>query len=299
MVWIHIRLRILGLLPLIILFYFSGELLRGATQLAWVQEPDQRNAKFDSLWTSFFSVGHQTSFADLLWIHALQDEALSHVQDGQHAVSWYDLDLLTDVDPAFFEAYGHGSSILSVVRNDSQGALNLLNKADVYIQTKLGTESPVLVQNYWSNAWWIYLMLGYVNIYDFDRLDEASNALLKTEKIAGAPPYLAQLGRHLETVDGRYEVAHKLLVFLIQTSKDETLKNKYQEKQEELSLTYALYQADQKWQKYRTKKSAQLSSFLSELESVSFFENSEIKINPEGHLTIDRQQRRSFGIYKF
>ena len=54
------------------------------------------------------SFGQLPAVIDWMWIKTLQDPLITHVAKGEHPSIFYTLDLITELDPAFFSAYTSG-----------------------------------------------------------------------------------------------------------------------------------------------------------------------------------------------
>ncbi|MGK5088766.1 hypothetical protein WDW86_14510 [Bdellovibrionota bacterium FG-2] len=90
------------------------------------------------------SFGHWLAAADWLWIKSFADPTLTHVAPGTHPELYYNLDLITDLDPAFFDLYVTGANLLAVVRNDGAGARDLLRKGASFYRERLPQEPEAI-----------------------------------------------------------------------------------------------------------------------------------------------------------
>src|SRR4051794_20991192 len=69
--------------------------------------------------------GQLPAAIDWHWIQAQTDPSMSKLPRGVHSSFYYVLDFITDLDPGFFHAYYAGANLLSVVRDDGEGARDL------------------------------------------------------------------------------------------------------------------------------------------------------------------------------
>ncbi|MBI2712028.1 MAG: hypothetical protein HYX41_04050, partial [Bdellovibrio sp.] len=106
-------------------------------------EPEiDKRVKWDPGLTRAVSFGFVPAMIDWLWMSVLLDSNISKVQPGTHPQLYYDLDLITDLDPSFLSGYITGGNLLSVIRNDGVGARDLLLKG----VAQLGRGTPGVVQ---------------------------------------------------------------------------------------------------------------------------------------------------------
>jgi tetratricopeptide (TPR) repeat protein len=84
---------------------------------------------FNEQLVQIFSVGQKRLLSSLLWVHTLMISDTEHY-DGESLRSWMFLrfNLITKLDPRFYEAYLYGGLYLSVVKDDTEGAKVLYEK---------------------------------------------------------------------------------------------------------------------------------------------------------------------------
>jgi len=75
------------------------------------------------------SMGLRNTMADVIWVQTLIESDLEHYR-GVHLGSWMyrRFELISRLDPIFYENYQHGSQYLMVVKDDIEGARALLNR---------------------------------------------------------------------------------------------------------------------------------------------------------------------------
>ena len=78
----------------------------------------------------------------------LEDPLITHVTKGTHPAIFYTLDLITELDPAFMEAYTAGATVVSVIRDDGPGALHLVLKGEKFRTQVLPSYSADFRENY-------------------------------------------------------------------------------------------------------------------------------------------------------
>src|ERR1051325_4915360 len=120
-------MKVAILLALIGLHFILGPRL-GLLEPPWVEPETQREDRYNPRLVGLLSFGQLPAAMDWIWMRLLQDPSITHVQPGKHPALYYDLQLLTDLDPAYRESYTDGAQLLSIVRNDGPGARDLLEK---------------------------------------------------------------------------------------------------------------------------------------------------------------------------
>lgn len=229
-----------------------GERIRGLGA-SWVEAPLERQEKLNPMLVKALSFGQWPLTVDWLWIRALQDPALSHVAEGTRASIYYDFDLATDLDPAFANVYVYGPNLLSVVRDDNEGARDLLLKGSRFIKEDLKDYPESFINSFWSRRFWIPLTLGYIYMYELYDVPNAAIAFKEASETPGAPDYLASLSKKLETRSGQYEVAINILLLLIANEKDDRVKEGLEKKRKDLLIGQYLYQVNTEFTAYLKK----------------------------------------------
>jgi hypothetical protein len=203
---------------------FAGQFLDGALRArspAPVVAPPERGSHWDPEIFKILTLGEYPAAIDALLIDVLGDDRLTKVPRGTHARIFYDLELMTAVDPAYYDAYYSGANLLAVVRGDAIGARDILVRANSYRKEVLPGMAEKFKTDYWSRSWWIPLLQGYVNLFELGDLPSASVSFREAAEIPGSPEYLQSLEKRLVKPGGEYEVGLRLLHFMILVAKDD------------------------------------------------------------------------------
>ena len=173
---------------------------------------------------------------DWIFIRMIADGEKEKVSAGQHPDFYYDLDLATDLDPAFFELYQTGGYLLSLVRGDHEGAKDVLRKGIAFYRDSLRTDpltyTEIFKEQYWGQAWNLSVILAYIYLFQFDDMPHAAASFREAATLPGAPAYLASLEKKLGNPGGEYEVGIRLLRFLISGAPSEKAKEALEKKPE-------------------------------------------------------------------
>jgi hypothetical protein len=196
-----------------------GLWLSSASQLYWVQRPREDEGRISPAAVKLLSFGQAPVVTDWLWIRFLVDPSIAHAQKGVRAAVFRDLDLATDLDSKFFEAYIYGANILTVIRDDNEGAHALLSKAQTFRKQKLSQLPDAFREEFWSDEFAIPLTLAYVYIYELDDLPRGAEAFKEAAQLPKAPAYLQSLVEKLKTTEGQIEVGLGYTGFLAEMFK--------------------------------------------------------------------------------
>jgi hypothetical protein len=198
-------------------------------ETAWVPQSETYQEKWDPRVVRFISLGHVQLVADVLWLKFLQDSNLAHVARGRLSTVFADLDLLTDLDPAFFEAYRSGAPLLAVVRNDIEGAARILSKGETFAEERLPSLHEVFRERHWRDKHLVPLITSYLELFEKHDLPAATRAFLRADAMGGAPEYVGRLAARLRQPGGIYEVGIRLLQFMASQTRDPALLKRYSE----------------------------------------------------------------------
>ncbi len=239
---------------------------------SFVEPHMDRQEKWNPELIKALSFGQWPLTVDWLWILALQDPALSHVSVGQRASIFYDFDLATDIDPAFIEAYVYGGNLLTVVRNDNEGARVLLEKGEKFREENLPKYPKNFREVTWKSSWWIPVTLGYVYLYELNDLPNASRAFHAAGEIPNSPEYVKSLGEKMKTRNGQYEIAIRLVDYFRSVNKDERVLEGFEKKRRDLILSQYLYNLNEQFVDYlKTIPEYRRSSLVARPKMTQYF----------------------------
>jgi hypothetical protein len=227
-----------------------------------VVAPPERGTRWDPEVFSILSFGQLPSAVDSVWINVLLDDRLAKVPRWAHAKIYYDLDLITHLDPAFCEAYHAGANLLAIVRDDVVGAKDLITRADLYRKQVLPLQSQRFQQWFWPYPWSIPLLGGYIGLFEEGSLPEAAYFFKEAAEIPGSPEYLQSMEKRFNQPGGEYQVGLRLLNYMIQTAPSLAAKEELVLKRNSLMVGEYLYDMNRAFKdylgqdrKYRTQSS--------------------------------------------
>lgn len=193
--------------------------------------------------------GHSPVAVDILLMKFLQEDRLAHVKDGEHAGAFFSIDLASDIDRRFYDLYFSGANYLTVVRNDNDGAIRILNKATDFIEKDLPFYSEEFRQRFWTRPWRVYLVKGYVSLFELRKIEDSARAYQKLADYSDVPMHLRNLGHSMSTYSGMLEVAHRTLLILMDQAKDDLQKERLMEKVKDVEVNHYLYSINEEYLK--------------------------------------------------
>ncbi len=242
--------------------------LIGLNHSIYEKEPIERleyqdqNQPLNPLLYQILSFGQLPVVIDWEFILVLMDPSLKKVKWGERAGIYYQLDLISELDPGYFEVYYGGANLLSVIRKDSLGARDLLMKGVSFLKKKLSQYPEGFREQYWSRAWTLGMTLGYVYLFQIGDMPQAAQAFKQAALLPNAPPFMLRLEKKLSQVGGEYEVGLKLLDFMLLSPKDERVKKELEIKKLYLSISYYLFRINQSFLEFLHSKKGYSSEKL-------------------------------------
>jgi hypothetical protein len=220
-----------------------------------VEVSSEKAFKSDPTLSKVLSFGHIGVVIDWIWLNCLLDTSPSKVPAGTHPQLYFDLDLLTDLDPAFSEAYVVGANLLAIVRNDVRGARDLLLKGDQFRRKDLEEFGEKFREQFWGSAWNISLLLAYVYLFELNDMPHAADAFRQAAASPNAPDYVVRLDKRLQRPGGEYEVGLRLLNFMINTTADHSARAELEKKKLSLFIGQYLFEINHGFQTYLSAQS--------------------------------------------
>ena len=192
-------------------FIFSFFLLKPSPQKRTDYLPPPEIVKY-------INAGLRVQMADSFWLRAIQDfDYCTDVKTDQTCVgqSWLFqiLNLTTELDSYFLEAYYYGGLALAVIISDYPGATKIFDKG----VAEFPTEWPLLYA------------AGYHALFEEKNKVKAAKLYLAAAE-NGAPAWVRVLAGRLAFEGGEKEYAAKILEQMIATSQDSKLIDRLKQK---------------------------------------------------------------------
>lgn len=208
--------------PGFILGLFALVLIVSSSFFKLPEKSNQRHLVSPPAGIQRFSFGYQESFADLIWIRAIQDFDYCDKQIGKNVCrndSWLFqmLDAVTNLSPHFRIPYAVGGLALTVIISDIDGATKLFEKG---VKT-------------FPHDWPIIYRAAYHYLYEVKDKKRAAELLVQAGQ-NGAPPWVFTLAGRLYSDSGELDLAQNLLQEMKDTNQDATFIKRLEDKIESM-----------------------------------------------------------------
>jgi hypothetical protein len=218
-------------------------------QMQWVEMPESQAYYMNAEVFKLLSFGQLNVAVDWMYMKVLQDTTLASSSALTRPAIFYYLNLITDLDPAFFDAYEVGSSLLAIARRDSLGATQLLKKSEPFIESKLPLYPKKFYDTFWRDYWRLYMLSGYLYLTDLEDLPASVHAFNQASAVEHAPHFLKQLTQKLQTIEGTYEIAFRVIDVLLRRTKSQELVQALEEKKFNLDIAFFMAKCNQSFRK--------------------------------------------------
>ncbi|HXH73324.1 MAG TPA: hypothetical protein VNJ08_00045 [Bacteriovoracaceae bacterium] len=144
----------------------------------------------NSLFLKLLAIGNKRLIADTLWIQTLIESDLENYK-GNNLNSWMYLRFLSiaELDPNFYENYLFGGQYLSIIKDDVQGASEIMTRG----------------LKYYPDDYQLNFNQGFNYYFEMEDIDRGLPHLKKIQHHPKAPKFIPSLVIKLQ-----YEVTHDL-----------------------------------------------------------------------------------------
>jgi hypothetical protein len=193
--------------------------------------------------------GLAPAYIDWNWLRAITDDTLTRLPREFRSRLYQVLDETTDLDPAFFQAYTLGGSLLAIVRDDVHGARLLLEKGIKYMREELPGEPAEVSAKTWSETWRLQMQLGYVYLFELENIPAAEQHFIQAADHPDSPLYVRNLGDRLRQPEGKFIIGNNLLNGMIRSSRDRndppSVTRELEQKLQSLHLAHFFFQQNE------------------------------------------------------
>ncbi len=197
------------------------------------------------------SLGHTASWVDWLLIKFLTDGESHKVPRGERAPVYWDLLLASDLDPGFFEIYYFGANVLTIIRDDNEGAKILLDRGEKFRTRELPKLGAEFRSRFWQGEIGFLITRTYVEIFEMDNLPAGVEAFREIAKLPNPPEHVLRLVSRADTPEGQIGIGIQLIKFLIESQgKEPAEREKLQARLRSLQVIQHLYGLNQAFQEY-------------------------------------------------
>lgn len=201
---------------------------------------------------------------DYFWVRLLQDEEGEAKKPAvnQRSVPAVLMHLISDIDPANFEAYTWGSIFLSVLRDEAQEAVSLMLKGRDFVDRALPSYPEEFKRRFWSESFFIPFRQAYLYLFEVEDIQKAAEAYRAASRYENAPEYIKGIVKKFDTQDGLYTVGLQTLEHTAKGALDPAVVEKLKRKYAVLAWKQALFNWNREFEKSPYSKKRDLNGFL-------------------------------------
>lgn len=174
---------------------------------------EESELKYNGPLIQVMNLGQLRLFSSLLWIQTLMDSDTEHYKQND-LNSWLYLrfNLITDIEPKFLAAYIFGGQYLSIIKDDSVGAL------DIYLKG---------LRNFHDN-FDLNANIAFHYLFEMDLPQEAIQHYITASNHPSAPSSFKHLAARIASEYGNSKLSFEIIEPLYQrTERGSPLFNKY------------------------------------------------------------------------
>jgi hypothetical protein len=241
------------LVAVVLLLFLQTTLGRmmSSTAPTIVVSPQKNARKWSPEAFRMLAAGHLPTAIDWLLIRVMAEgSAVVKVRPGEHSPAFYDIDLATRLDPAFFDLYRYAANFLSVIQDDNAGALLILERGNEWRKTELPKLPASVRERLWRDEWALPVILAYVQLFELKDLPSAARSFREAGQLPNAPGHIRSLAARLEKPGGLYEVGVRLLGFMIPGAPEGPRRTELVRKRAMLRLQQQLWEANEAFESF-------------------------------------------------
>lgn len=248
-------------------------------------------------WIRAVSIAELPTVINWIWIRLIQTAGDGiQLSERQKVLIVRQLQTLTDLDPAFFNVYYAGGSILSVLLEKPNEAVRLLEKGLSFYRNASVTNDPRIAN--FKSPWVLSIVKAYTELFELDNLSEAAKTFTEAGQMAqldpAAPTYLKALAERIRKPDGLFDVGFRLLDFMMLSESDPKSKENLVRKKKNLELILFLKHINQSWLKLSNtqRKSRFLPADFPKLDPFG----GQLYIRDDGFIDSKTEYKKVFGL---
>lgn len=204
----------LGILLLSLCFFSITKIEKYSRKPKLELSPQDTTIHFNETFVKALSFGQYRLTSSILWAETMLRSDIKHYSQGD-LNNWIyrRLNLITTLDPYFYEAYLYGGMYLSIIKDDDLGAKKIYNKA----------------LKFYPDDIYLCLNAGYhfqLELFDYPKAIEIYKRIVNHPRV---PKHIPRVLARLQSQQGNLEDAYTTLEGLYKTLPDNpAIKEKFQ-----------------------------------------------------------------------
>ncbi len=183
------------------------------------------------------SLGYKEFAADLLWLKVIQFVGGKDQTGKGYDWLYHVLDVVTDLDPKFFEAYQFGTMALSILGDNADQSVLLLQKGVTHI----------------SDRWELYFYLGFNYYYFLEDFKNAAAYMQRASEFPGHPEYVVGLTARLYAESQSPATGLAFMEKVYQSTDDPMIRERLKKMMDALEVKATLKELDAAAAKFRVR----------------------------------------------
>jgi tetratricopeptide (TPR) repeat protein len=169
------------------------------------------------------ALGHPLTFADFLWLRAIQYYGEHRMTDNQFPMAGHVFSTITQLDPRFVEAYLFGGLVLAAEGRDRDRGLALMKDGVAWNPER------------WELPFWT----GFVYYLMREHEPDAAYYFARAARLPGAPGYVVRFAAHAKAESGDLATALALWQDLLENSTNPAMQTLAAQKMAEIEAELA------------------------------------------------------------
>lgn len=188
-------------------------------------------------------LGLRLLVADLVWIDTLIKADIVH-EGVDYTTLYQSFKLIFDLDPDNLFGYYIAGMYLSIIKDDSKGAIRVLRQ---------GVSTMQKHQNmgvHWNKAWSLPFLLGFTLMFEEHEFEEGADWIRKAAAFEKAPQYVRGLAGVVEDSKEVYQSAGRILSELLSRTDREDERQRIRERLKDVMLRAELYDMNEHFRQF-------------------------------------------------
>lgn len=267
-------LKVLSILLVISVLYIEGRTIRRSIdaelreELAKTTETQNSSTSFrPSFQTVFYryaSLGHTQSLVDWYIIRSAGDDDLRWTDPNVRSNTFYQYDLMTNLDPYYLYLYVAGANYLTVAKNDNLGALSIVQKGRAFYENELGYLPEEFKVREWPTAWQLHLIEGYIQLFELQNIQGAMEVYEWLDEFPDLPLSLLRVSKKIKTAHGRIQMGLNSVQSMLESARADLNKERLLVFKQKLIISQFLLFWNQQWTSFQIAKKIEKGQSLSE-----------------------------------
>lgn len=218
-------------------------------------ENERNHPLFSPEFYRFITLGNTQSAVDWYLIKTVKDSDLNWIPSGTRSVAYRYFDLMTKLDPLFYDLYFFAANYLTVAKNDNQSALELAHRGRKFYEAEGPFMPQIVRETYWNNHWKLNLVEGYIQLFELQNIQGAMEAYTALADTPGIALGLKRILNKIQTAEGRLKMGFNSVMSMLESTRSDLDRERITHFKNQLRISAFLLTANRMWSEYlQTRK---------------------------------------------